>query len=245
MPIDNVVNAVKADVSWVKTYERIILVTLVLAAGAWGWSTWVNSDASAKRAQAAVLSQQVADLKTQNAAIALQAAQSAAVYQATVEALTQQNASLAAAVTQRNAILGEQQTHNTAAPLPELAQRWAELAKIAPETLAATPTGISVSDTSARMTVNLLEEVPVLRADLADTETIAVNRQTELDKADGLITSLNAEVTGLKTLGTAEGKKCAADIAVVKADARKSKRNWFIKGVTVGAAVAVFIVLHY
>jgi hypothetical protein len=48
------------------------------------------------------------------------------------------------------------------------------------------------------------------------------------------VATLNEEVSGLRLENTDEAKVCTAQIAVVKAQAAKSKRRWFIAGVVTG-----------
>jgi hypothetical protein len=85
-----------------------------------------------------------------------------------------------------------------------------------------------------------LESVPVLTANLADQTKIAQNYQDELQKSDVLANNLNAQITGLNTLVTDNAKACTAQVAAVKADARKGKIKMFKWGFGLGFIAGLF-----
>lgn len=244
--IETVVKAdTTATLSWLQRHERIILVFLVLAFGSWFGNHWLNNTAAKDKLVATATAQQLNDQKATNATLAAQVATTAAQYQAMVTSLTQQNSQLAAAVSTRTVVLQQQQTVDKTLPLPDLGNRWSTLAALKPGDLTATQDGITVNDEGARETVAQLEQVPVLTANLKDTQTQVENGQAELDKANGLIGDLGQQVSGLNTQITDQTKASAAEVASVKADAAKSKRNWFVRGLITGAGIVTAIVLHF
>jgi hypothetical protein len=236
---------VKNDISWLQKHERLILGTLLLLTLLWVGNKYLDNSANNDRTKAALLEQQLTTAKANSAQIASQNAQIASQYQAMIQQLSDQNNRLAAAVAQRNANLTTQQTTNKTLPLTDLAKRWETLAVIQPDDLTATDAGITVNDTAARATVNLLEEVPALQGNLADETQIAQNTKQELDKADDVIGGLNKQVSGLNDQIGLEQTTCKAEIASNNANARKSKRNWFLRGAAVGAGIVGYLVLHF
>lgn len=241
MDDSQLITTAKADLGWIKKHERILIVLMCLVAGVWVGNRWIDNSASKTSIVAALSAQQLQDMKATNKQQADQTQQATTLYQQTITALTQQNASLSAAVAARNAGLSNQQTKNNTAPLPILAQRWKQLVELQDGDLAASPNGITVSDAGSRATVNQLERVPVLEADLVDTQNVADNRQTELDKANGLIGSINAQVAGLNATVAKEAKDCKAQIDEINANNRKDKRNWFLRGLGIGASIAAYL----
>src|SRR2546430_17449964 len=81
--------------TWLQKHERMIIVLLVLLAGGWLGNKWLNNSAAEAQTKYAIA--QAALDQTR-----LQASQAHQDYQMTVDALTKQNASLAAAVASRN-----------------------------------------------------------------------------------------------------------------------------------------------
>ena len=229
---------IKAGWQWLLAHERLIIVALVLAVGAFGISKYFDVSAARADARAVAAQQQAVDAKANTAAATLQASQTASQYQAMVEALTRENAALALAVTSRNTVLQQNTAKKETAPLPELMSRW--------NTLAGTDVTVKgadaiVSDTSSRKTVNLLEQVPVLQANLTDETTIAANRQAELEKSDVLANNLNVEIGALNNQLTADAKACTLNIAAVKADGKKNSVKWFKRGLIVGFLGGLFV----
>jgi hypothetical protein len=246
----DIAQTIKNDLSWLQRHERLLICTMVILAVTFLGNKWLDNRSTGAAVQAAlaqqkavVLQQKVDEDVKQSAVQAAQNAQIAAQYQSMVDTLNRQVASLAAAVAQRNNNLVNQQASNQTAPLPNVAKRWVSLADLQPTDLTVADTGINVNDTAVRKTVNLLEEVPVLQKNVQDIQQIADNRQIELSKANDLIAGQNTQIGGLIKQVTDEKASHKADVDAdrkeidsVKADARKSKRNWFIAGFITGVA---------
>lgn len=239
------IETAKKDLTWLQKHERLIALFLLLVASVWIGNKLIDRSADKDRVQAALALQQLEQQKTANAQQAQQNAATTAQYQAMVETLTRQNAALASAISARNTALAQQQQANQTMPLPDLANRWKTLIGAKDGDLTATPAGIAADDAAARTTVNQLEQVPVLTQNLVDETKVADNKQAELDKANTLIGGLNTQVSGLNAQVKDQDVACKAEIASVKADARKSKRNWFLRGMAVGGAIALRLTLHF
>lgn len=222
---------ITAATSWLKTHERIVCLFLILLVAGYGMNKYFDVSAAKAEARVVAAQQQVADAKANTATVTTQAAQTAAQYQSMVTALTQQNAALAQAVASRNTVLAQDTTKNATAPLPDLLSRWNVLAGT---NVTVKGADAIVSDTDSRRTVNLLEQVPVLQANLIDETTIVANKQAELEKSDLLANSLNNEIAAQKNQLTVEANSCKLEIAAAKADSRKGKVKWFKIGFVTG-----------
>jgi hypothetical protein len=227
MDDSQLITKAKAEISWLKAHERIVIVFLVLAVGLWLGNKWLDNSAADTKTKLTIA------LQAKDEA-ALQAAQAANQYQMTIDALTKQNAALAGAVASRQVILEQKQEAIKTQPLPEVVAEWQRLIGGAGDIVQRIDgtSGASISEDGARRTTSMLEAVPVLTASLADTNKIVANQKEELAKADTLVGSLNQQIT-------ANGVASKAEIAAVKAAARKSKRNWFVAGFISGIATRI------
>lgn len=247
--VQKIETAVKADATtaktWLQKHERIVLTALVLLAGSWFGDHWLNVTAAHDKQQAAIAAQQLDEQKTKDTQLAAQVTQLSSQYQTVVTQLTQENAQLTSKVQNRVTVLHDQVQTDQSLPLPDLGARWAQLANIAPADISASTAGITVTDTGARETVSQLEQVPVLQANLKDTQTIADNKQDELTKANAVVTAQTTQIAGLNTTITDDDKSCKADIASVKATARKGKFKSFLYGVGVGAGAIIGIIIDH
>lgn len=214
----------KADLSWLQKHERLILCTLALAVICFLGNKWIDRAADKAEAALAVAQHEVEQARSE-------ASQAASQYQATIDALSRQNASLAAAVAQRQVVLEQKQTEIKTLPLPQVASEWQRLIGGSGDIVFST-LGMSVSEDGARRTVSQLEAVPVLQADVADQKVIIENQKKEIDAGASLVGKLNQQIE-------AEQAVHKADVAAVKAEARKSKRKWFIAGFISGLATRV------
>lgn len=149
----------------------------------------------------------------------------AAKYQAQDAALAQANVALA------NALMA-QQKKDAVMTDPELAARWNMLV---PEAGASITDGqAALSDTGAHATVNELEKVPVLTAQLANEKQTNLNVNALLLGSQQQVVTLTTLVDGKNIeLKKADGV-CEDKIKVVKDKAAKSKRRWFIIGYVAG-----------
>jgi hypothetical protein len=218
--------------TYLKAHEHLLIV-LVLVVLSWFALGKVQSvlaaHDNANLAQAKVTA---AVQQEKNDALAKQIAQQAAEYKALADKVNAQNAALEQAnVNLANALIKQQRT-DASLPPSELANRWTVLVPQAKPVV--TPTGIAVDTPSAVATVQALEETPALRAQLSNERTQLENAQKLIVDEGTQIATLNTLVTGKDALLADDAKVCSAQVAVVKADARKSKRKWFIVGVVVG-----------
>jgi Tfp pilus assembly protein PilV len=240
MATDMQVGAViKKDLTWLQSHERLVLVFMVLLFAGFLGNRYINYDAAKKDTQATIAAQLATEAKASAQQAAQTAAQTAAQYQAMVDMLQKQNATLAQAITQRDAILGKQQTEDRAMPPSELVKRWQVL--VPNTTPVATPTGVTLTTPDAQSTVATLESVPVLTKNLANETEIAANIQKELDKSNSLTGALNTQVTSLNGEIVANDKACKTEIAAVKAEGKKNSIKWFKRGFLVGFVSGLWV----
>lgn len=236
--LTQVETTVKADTaiatSWLKVHERLIISLVLIAVFAFGANKVMGYIADHDKQQATAAAQVAAAQAASNKALADQVAQTTVQYQQLVVQLTQQNAQLQQAAQTRTIVLHDQQTKDQTIPMPDLGNRWAQLASLPQGSLAATTEGVTITPDAARTTVSQLEEVPVLKQNLADQVTQTQNVQKELDGATDLNGKLTTQVAGLQTEIVDNKNADALELKAVKAQARKSKFKWFGAGVVVG-----------
>jgi len=219
------------ELTWLQKHERLIIVVLVLALGGWLGNKWMSY--SAEQAKSALVVQQQV-----SAAAASQAALAAQSYQVAIEALSKQVTALDVAMTQRQTVLVKQQTQTSTLPPDQVVTLWQGLIPGTNKgSITPTDGGYKVDSGPAIDTVNQLEEVPVLKANLSDETKLADVTQTALTSCSALVDKQKTEI--------AEDKKtCDAEMASLKASARKSKRNWFVAGAVTAATIFGYIMLH-
>jgi hypothetical protein len=230
--LDKVEEKIKADLSWLQRHERLVLAVI---AGLALWfaigkvDTLIADHDNANLQQAKVIAQ-VQEEKNQ--ALAAQVAQQAADYKALADKVNAQNAALEQAnVNLANALVQRQKT-DASLPPTELVARMNALVPAAGATV--TPTGVSLPQAGAVAVTQELEKVPSLAARL-DNEVAEVTADQKLIDAGVVqVRTLNEQVTGLKLKAVDDAKVCQAQVAVVKAEARKAKRKWFVIGWVTG-----------
>ena len=221
-------------IAFLKAHERLIAFVLGCAL-LWFVSGKIESviaahDSANLAATKATLAAQVQTDAERQALITQQAADYkalAAKYQAQDAALAQANVALVQALT-------KQQKVDAALPIPQLVVRWQQLVPDAGLTV--TPTGVAITEAGAHATVNELEKVHVLDAELTNEKQVCTNTAALLTAANQQFVTLNGQVGGLNAELKDSANVCKAQIAVVKAEARKSKRRWFIGGFIAGFA---------
>lgn len=223
-------------ITFIKAHEKMALIIGVLLVCLFLGNKFVNYEAEKDKLAAnsanLILQQQI-DANKQNA---VQVTQLLGQYSVIASAVARQNALTASAINNRNQSLKTQINANSSLSLVELAQRWKNLANVPDSDILVNNNAISLTDAGSRATVNQLEQVPVLTANLKDTQGIVANKDLQINQANTLIDGYKNQVTGLSTQIADKDKACKADIDSVKSAARKSKRNWFIAGFISGIA---------
>jgi len=220
-------------------HERLIIVVLAIALCWWGYGKYADIRAAHDNA---TLQQQILVTNQQAAAAKAQAAQAATDAQALQELQTKlaaQSAQIAQANATLAAALAARQKTDATLPLPELAVRWDALVPSANPV--ATATGVQVSPAGAVATVQALETIPVLKSQLDNETTLKTNGDLLIGQQNKSIFDLTTQVGGLQKLGVDQQKQCTDEIAVVKAQAAKSKRRWFVIGYVAGFLSRQFI----
>jgi hypothetical protein len=218
--------------AYLKAHEKLVLT---LFFGAILYFAIGKVDALLAHHDSAVLQQAQVTLQSQqskDAALAAQATQQAAQFQALAEKVQAQNAALEQANVTLSTALVKQQHTDTTLPPTELVARLNTLVPQASATV--TPTGVALPLPGAVATVQQLELVPVQQQELVNARTQLGNTQGLLTASTEQVKTLTDEVSGLRLENVDEQKVCTAQVAEVKAEARKSKRRWFITGVIVG-----------
>ena len=220
-----------------KTHEKLILAliaagVLYFVIGRVDSIIARHDDAKLKQAQT------VASVQSQkDAAIAAQVAADKAAFdalqaklQAEDDALVQANVALATALT-------KQQKTDATLPPTDLVARWNALVPQAAASV--TTNGVTLPSTGAIATVQQLEIIPVQQEEITNEQTLVANGDALAVAQTKQVTDLTAQITGLKLSAVDDAEVCQTQIAVVKADARKSKRRWFVVGFVAGIATRI------
>ena len=231
------------DFSWMQRHERIIIVAMVLAVGAFGLNKWLDKSAMDAASKAAVAQQVAAVQHDADLKIAAAVAQQTALFNHEQEVREQEMASLVAAMASRD-VASTNKVKNVLDPKP--------ISDVLTD-LSAAYTKIDFDPTSITQDGKLSFALPVVQqftaakierdtfaADLIDTKKELDIASTGLAQSTSLVGALQGQVTGLQTELKTQGAADAAVLKAEKAKARKSKLGWFKAGVAVGFVVGVF-----
>lgn len=230
-------------IKFAKAHEKLLLIILFFGVVGYLGNKYLNYSAARADARNNAAQQTLAAQKEVNAQLAVQNAAAQKQYEALETQLAAQNQRLTAEMLTLSQTLATQQKRDSALPAPELALRHEALLGVS-SGVASTENGFQVSPPVEIQTVQSLESLPVLQKQLTDETAVADNRSKQLDSSTTLVVGLNQQISGLNLQLTDSSKACDAKLADIKANARKSKRNWFIRGLGVGAAIAGYIFLH-
>jgi hypothetical protein len=186
-----------------------------------------HDNANLQQAKVAAAVQQ-----SKNEALAEQVAQDKAAYTALNAEVMARDAQLQQIQAQLVTALANRQAEDKVLPPTDLVARWNALVPAAGAMV--TPSGVTLPQSGAVATVVELEKAPVLAQQLAASNEELTNAEKLVTAEGQQVTNLNAEVVGLQAKSADDAKVCTAQIAVVKADARKSKRRWFAIGWVTG-----------
>jgi hypothetical protein len=214
--------------AWFKLHERLIFI----AVGAYllmhfydrGLSVWQQHDQKVATTAAG----QVTTDTTANKALTDQLAQMKA------DADTR-NAQIDAEIKQATLNLQKQQAIDAQSTQQEIIARWTALLPLKPGAVQQTNGNDVLTPDAANQTVQALEKIPVLEAQVTDLNSKILIDDQVIGKQDDLITGLNKQLVD-------EHTSHVADVNLEKVKAKKS----FIKGLKIGfvAGAAVVEAIH-
>jgi hypothetical protein len=241
--------------TFLKNHERLILGLVLVGAGFFGYTKWVNfqegvAQRKADATQAALNAQVQAN--TALAAASKQAAdQSAAAiaqYQQMVTALTAQNQQLANQIAQRNQGLEVQKGKNASLDAAGVASRIDVLENLPLGSVAPLGDGVSLNHDAAHQVLDDLESVPVLNQNLKDETQTVANKDTQIKGLQDIVAKQQTQIDDLtkQLAGAALALKDSEANTVKQVDLqkqkdRKSKIAWFKGGVVVGFVAGLFV----
>ena len=231
--------------SWLQKHERLIVAVLVIMAGVFLYNKVLDHEAAHDQQVAAQATQVLKAQEAKDTALAQAAAVQQQQYVALVQQLTQQNSALTAAMQNRTTVLQVQQKADATLPMPALGTRLGTLLGVGATDVVPTTSGLTLSPDASYRVTESLEQLPVLTANLADSQTQNKNLTQELAAADDLSATKDEQITNLKQ--TVSDTQVAGDknLAACKATARRSKLHAFFYGVGVGAGAVAAIVIHH
>jgi hypothetical protein len=231
--------------SWLQKHERILIIFLAILAGVFLYNKVLDHEAAHDVLVAAQATQVLNQQEAKDATLAQAAAAQQQEYVALVQQLTQQNSALTAAMQNRTTVLQVQQKADAALPMPALGTRLGTLLGVGATDVVPTTSGLTLSPAASYRATESLEQLPVLTANLADSQTQNQNLTKELAAADDLSATKDEQITNLKQTVTDTQVAGDKNLAACKATARRGKLHSFFYGVGVGAGAVAAIVIHH
>lgn len=232
-------SAVKHDWSWFLQHLFLLAVIGVsIVGGVYFVDNLIQKhDASTASKYEQILSAQVAQTKALQQQLASDEAENAkrdAAYEKTIAQLSQ-------TILQRDANAKKQQTVDSSLDITAAAQRLSAETQATPGEIAVAGNTTVLDLPVTRRIVSDLDALPVVRADLEDTQKQLGAQIGLTDDAQKEVTDSKAIINSLTVQLSDSDKVCDGKIAVVKASERKSKFKWFLGG---AGTVLAIIVLH-
>lgn len=251
------VPTISAVSTFLKAHERVIVLILCLAAAIFVYDKGLDlverHDQRVANAATAMLQvQQAKDsaVATANQQAAVQTQQATVQYQQLAAQLLKTNTALVVAQAARDNALTVQQSADKVLPPQALAIRLQSQLNLTPKdvTTNADLTAFELTPVAIQEAVTQLDRIPQLQSNLADEQTIVVNNSRQLQTLTALNSNLtalnmglNTQIAGLNTQIKDQIAADAADLKLVKAQARKSKLKWFIAGFVGGLIAGRYI----
>jgi hypothetical protein len=221
-------------VSWLKAHENIAIAVLVLALGIYGFNRWDDKSVNDAKAQIAIAqtaqAQQDASVKALQAQLTSQTQQ----FAASQAEMKTEILSIVSAIAQRDAATQSKVVSVSAPKTPTQAvvDLQATYTLNAPVTVTETGADIPTVDIQ-QFTVAKLEG-DTAASDLKDTESELTVTQGNLAQCNSLVGTLQKAVAQDAVDLKAHDATAAAELKVVKAEARRSKLHWFLVGLVTG-----------
>jgi hypothetical protein len=227
------------DLNYLKHHIILLIIVIILVIGSvYGIESIIAKHDAANSAKAdAVLQQQTA--QTNLLAQKLQQDELATAQQNAQ--LMAMNAQLSSYITQRDKAVAVVIQKDTTLSAVEAAQKIAMQTNAKPGEVIAQGDNVQMDLSVSRTVVANQDQLPVVQADLADTQKQLTSETTLYNGSQGSLYDTHQLIDAMKIQATDADNKCKADIKTAKAVARKSKLKWFSVGYVLGLVSAHFI----
>ena len=230
--------------SWLKQHESIIIVLAVLITFIFCFNKYIDYNANKKEEANTVATVAAAQAKAAADSAKEESESEIKKYQDMVTELEKQNNLLLSTIENDNILLAKQQQRDADLSLPDLSTRWNQLTNI-PDGATVVNDRVSVTSNAAHETVNQLESVPVLKEEVNKGSQILENKENELSEANKVNLDLTQQNKSDILLLAQKDKECNTEVSAIKATATKSKRNWLVRGLVIGASVTSYLFLRF
>ena len=195
------------------------------------------AEIAAQNANAAVQQQLQAQVAA-NQKLAGQTAELQTAYDKLASQITQQNASIKAAIAATNTKVAAQQKTDATLPLDQLAVRWRSLENLMPEDVQLTGAdNLSISGQASVRTVQDLESIEPLHQEVMAGHQIEDNLTKQITSLNGVNDAQASQITGLASQIKIAATSCQDQIAVLKTQQKKRSSLWFKIGAIAGAVI--------
>jgi hypothetical protein len=222
---------------WFESHERLIIILMVLVAGSFGLSKWLDKSAMDAASKAAVAQQVAAVQHDADQKIAAAIAQQTSLFNQMQQAHEQEMASLVAAVASRDA--ASTTKIKTVLEPKSITDVLADLAH-AYTHINFDPTAITQDGKLAfalpvvqQFTATKIED-ETAKADLTDTKKELDSTVTSLGSCTTLVGSLQTQVTGLQKEIVLDKDEYEKNTKSLRVEARKKQWGWFRVGFGLG-----------
>ena len=228
--------------SFIRSHERLLAIVLGAFLIYHCYGAYLTNSIEKAKALASSTSQTLAVQQQANADQTTKLNTQLSDLKIQMEQVQANNAALSQAIASRNQALAQTQANVATATLPQVVVQWQSLVPgLTTGDFTADAKGTIVSDAAARATVSSLAELPIDRANIKDLETEITGKDAVITSQGNAITSSNTLITGLNTQIQDQTKACNAQIVLIKAEAKKGKRSWFLRGLGIGGGIIAFV----
>ena len=227
-----VITEVKGGWGWLIAHERVVIVVLTLLVVLFLGHKWIDARYEAAKAAATAsakilatqeetnkqLQQNYLDLQKQQAQITAQ--------------LQTQNAALASQTAAANKAAASQAVADLSLTTSQLAARLDTLT--AQQGISSSGTTVDLTQKQAAVTAGDLEQIPALKQQVSDDQTIQLNDNNQIEGLGREVTECNTVNAGLVKQNIDQTNTCNAQIKELKTANLKSKVRWTLGGFIVG-----------
>lgn len=154
-----------------------------------------------------------------------------------VNSLVASNQALTAGLASLQSKLDLQRKQDSNLSLSDLSTRWSVLTGVSGAEFVPNLTGVQVSSLAAHTTVNQLEELPVVKQELKDSQDNSSKKDDTLQSQQKVIVDITAELGTCKKTVVDSDNSCKAQITQIKADNRKHNLFFSVISFVLGFAI--------